>query len=235
MMYGILNGQESLVGRMTISGRGEPGVGIETIVQTETSTASGGRNTWTVTLTDGRTSSFYVRNGAKGDTGVSITNVALKSSSGLVDTYEITFSDGDTTTFNVTNGNGISSVAKTGTSGNVDTYTINYTNGTTSTFTVTNSNVSSVNGQTGDVVLTANEITYDETAAQTSGSIGKEITDLQTAFMDSGSTCFKEEYSHPVLMSGLRQSVPISTMQPTRMSPSSQLHQQSGRFLRAEP
>lgn len=47
----------------------------------------------------------------------------------------------------------IAGIEKTGTSGNVDTFTITYTDGTTSTFTVTNGSVTSVDGQTGDVVL----------------------------------------------------------------------------------
>ena len=50
-------------------------------------------------------------------------------------------------------GNGISEITGPSTSGNVDTYTIHFTNGTTTTFTVTNGAVTSVNGQTGAVVL----------------------------------------------------------------------------------
>lgn len=42
---------------------GEPGVGVQSIVQTSTSTQSGGTNEVTVTLTDGTTSKFYVHNG----------------------------------------------------------------------------------------------------------------------------------------------------------------------------
>jgi len=50
-------------------------------------------------------------------------------------------------------GNGIESIEKTGTSGEVDTYTITMTDGTTATFEVTNGDVTSVNGQTGAVML----------------------------------------------------------------------------------
>lgn len=42
---------------------GEPGVGIDSIVQTTTSTQSGGTNEVTITLTDGTTSKFYIHNG----------------------------------------------------------------------------------------------------------------------------------------------------------------------------
>ena len=48
---------------------GSPGVGIASVVQTTTSTASGGKNTITVTKTDNSTSTFDVYNGAKGDKG----------------------------------------------------------------------------------------------------------------------------------------------------------------------
>lgn len=42
---------------------GEPGVGVESIVQTSTSTQSGGTNEVTITLTNGTTSKFYIHNG----------------------------------------------------------------------------------------------------------------------------------------------------------------------------
>ena len=48
---------------------GADGVGIATISQTTTSTADGGTNVITVTLTNGDTAKFNVRNGSKGSTG----------------------------------------------------------------------------------------------------------------------------------------------------------------------
>lgn len=48
---------------------GEDGVGIESVVQTTTSAVDGGTNIVTVTLTDGSTSTFQVKNGSKGSTG----------------------------------------------------------------------------------------------------------------------------------------------------------------------
>ena len=60
-------------------------------------------------------------------------------------------------------GNGIVDIRKTSSEGLVDTYTIYYTNGETDTFTVTNGKdgsgaVNSVNGQTGEVVLDAQDV-----------------------------------------------------------------------------
>ena len=75
--------------------KGEAGQSIGSIEKTAT---SGVVDTYTITLTDGTTTSFNVTN------GTSIANIALTSSSGLVDTYTITLTDGTTTTFNVTNG-----------------------------------------------------------------------------------------------------------------------------------
>lgn len=48
---------------------GEDGVGIESVEQTTTSNASGGKNVITITLTDGTTSTFTVYNGAVGARG----------------------------------------------------------------------------------------------------------------------------------------------------------------------
>lgn len=75
--------------------KGEAGQSIGSIEKTAT---SGVVDTYTITLTDGTTSTFEVTNGS------SISNISLTSSSGLVDTYTITLTDGGTTTFNVTNG-----------------------------------------------------------------------------------------------------------------------------------
>lgn len=48
---------------------GSDGVGIASIKQTTTSTADGGNNVFTVTLTNGTTATFTVKNGSKGSTG----------------------------------------------------------------------------------------------------------------------------------------------------------------------
>lgn len=111
---------------------GATGNGIATVTKTAT---SGLVDTYTITYTNGNTTTFNVTNG-KG-----ITDISKTSTSGLIDTYTITYSDNTTSTFTVENGNGIANIEKTSTVDNVDTYTITYTNGTTSTFTVTNSTV----------------------------------------------------------------------------------------------
>lgn len=48
---------------------GSDGVGIQSVVQTTTSTEDGGTNVVTVTKTDGTSSTFTVKNGSKGSTG----------------------------------------------------------------------------------------------------------------------------------------------------------------------
>lgn len=52
---------------------GTDGVGIQSVVQTTTSTADGGDNIITVTLTNGNTATFTVKNGSKGSDGSSAT------------------------------------------------------------------------------------------------------------------------------------------------------------------
>lgn len=96
------------------------GVGIESIEKTA---SEGLVDTYTITYTDGTTTTFEVTNGRdgtdgeqgeKGDRGekgedglstaISVRSIEKTSTLGLVDTYTITYTDGTTTTFNVTNG-----------------------------------------------------------------------------------------------------------------------------------
>ena len=51
------------------AGGGSDGIGIASVVQTTTSTADGGANIITVTLTNGTKTQFTVRNGKQGSTG----------------------------------------------------------------------------------------------------------------------------------------------------------------------
>ena len=81
--------------------KGDTGNGIQSIRKTST---SGLVDTYTITYTDGQTTTFTVTNGAKGDTGNGIASIEKTSTVGLVDTYTITYTDGTTTTFTVTNG-----------------------------------------------------------------------------------------------------------------------------------
>ena len=130
--------------------KGSDGVGITSITKTS---SSGLEDTYTITYTNGDTTTFTVTNGAKGDkgdtgatgaTGKGITSITKTGTSGKVDTYTITYSDNSTSTFTVTNGtdgndgNGIQSIEKISTSGNADTYRIHFTDSTYYDYTVTN-------------------------------------------------------------------------------------------------
>ena len=75
--------------------KGQEGQSIKKIIKTST---SGLVDTYTITLTDGTTSTFTVTNG-KG-----IASISKTGTSGLVDTYTIRFNDGTTSTFTVANG-----------------------------------------------------------------------------------------------------------------------------------
>lgn len=113
----------------TLMLKGQEGQSIKGIKKTST---NGFVDTYTITLTDGTTSTFTVTNGRE------VSSIKKTGTSGLVDTYTIKFNDGTTSTFTITNGKAISSIRKAETSGLVDTYTIKFNDGTTSTFTVTN-------------------------------------------------------------------------------------------------
>ena len=58
---------------------GEDGIGIESIEQTTTSEESGGSNVITVTMTDGNTSEFVVKNGTKGEDGESYDDTEVRT------------------------------------------------------------------------------------------------------------------------------------------------------------
>ena len=83
---------------------GSTGNGISSISKTST---EGLVDTYTITYTDGNTTTFEVTNGSKGDPGsdgVGIYSIEKTSTSGLVDTYTITLTNGIEATFTVTNG-----------------------------------------------------------------------------------------------------------------------------------
>lgn len=95
-------------------GTGADGVGILSIVQTTTSTADKGENIITATLTDGRSSTFKILNGSRGQSGVAGPSGA--------------------------DGKGIYSIVTTETSadGGENLVTVNMTDGSSSTFRVRN-------------------------------------------------------------------------------------------------
>lgn len=71
--------------------QGENGVGISNIQQTSTSEADSGINTITITLNNGQTQTFNVKNGSKGSTGANATingvnALTLKTSGGITKT-----------------------------------------------------------------------------------------------------------------------------------------------------
>ena len=125
---------------------GNVGNGISSIKLTS---SEGLVDTYTITYTDGNTTTFNVTNGEKGEQGEQgiqgIQGVPGKDGHSPVITIQDGFwyIDGESTgvvasglTGNV--GNGISSIKLTSKVGLVDTYTITYTDGNTTTFTVTN-------------------------------------------------------------------------------------------------
>lgn len=77
LVISLSNGNELTLGKVVGSNgkdgadgtNGNDGVGISSVKQTTTSTADGGNNVVTVTLTNGTTSTFTVKNGSKGSTG----------------------------------------------------------------------------------------------------------------------------------------------------------------------
>jgi len=95
---------------------GQDGRGIVSIIRTDGDGSPGTYDTFTITYTNGTTSSFQVYNGAdgakgdKGDQGetgrgiVSVERINGDGSPGTFDTYAITYSDGQFTTFQVYNG-----------------------------------------------------------------------------------------------------------------------------------
>ena len=80
---------------------GTDGVGIASIKQTTTSTADGGNNVFTVTLTNGTSATFTVKNGTKGSAGTNgtdgISPTVTTSKSGKVTTLTITDKNGTKT------------------------------------------------------------------------------------------------------------------------------------------
>lgn len=79
----------------TLMLKGQAGQSIKGIKKTGT---NGFVDTYTITLTDGTTSTFTVTNGRE------ISSISKTGTRGLVDTYTIKFNDDTTSTFTVTNG-----------------------------------------------------------------------------------------------------------------------------------
>lgn len=90
--------------------QGEPGRGIVSTERTAGTGAAGATDIYTVTYTDGTTSTFTVYNGANGKNGmsgrgiVSIARTSGTGAAGSTDIYTITYTDGTASTFTVYNG-----------------------------------------------------------------------------------------------------------------------------------
>ncbi len=114
-------------------------------------------DTYTITYTDGTTTTFTVTNGAQGVQGIQGEKgedgqtpvITIQNGNWFINSQDTNVKaegvKGET-------GNGISSIEKTSTEGLVDTYTITYTDGTTTTFTVTNGaqGVQGIQGEKGE-------------------------------------------------------------------------------------
>ena len=84
--------------------QGAPGASIQSVERTAGTGEAGSIDTYTITMTDGGTAEFTVRNGTNGAAIVSIERTAGNGAPGTTDTYTITLSDGRTSTFSVANG-----------------------------------------------------------------------------------------------------------------------------------
>jgi len=86
---------------------GPTGNGISNITRTSGNGAAGTTDTFTITYTNGSTTTFQVYNGTNGTNGRGITSIARSSgngTAGTTDTYTINYTDSTTSTFNVVNG-----------------------------------------------------------------------------------------------------------------------------------
>ncbi len=88
---------EIIQGIKVLLAQGERGSSISTITKTS---SSGAVDTYTITLTDGSTSTFQVTNGTP------IQSIVLTSSDEIYDTYTVTDASGHVTTFRVKNHDG---------------------------------------------------------------------------------------------------------------------------------
>ena len=135
--------------------KGETGNGISKIEKTS---IDGLVDTYTITFTNGDTTTFTVTNGSQGIQGIQ-GETGNDGHSPIITIGENGnwFIDGQDTTkpaqgIKGDTGNGISKIEKTSTEGLVDTYTITFTNGDTTTFTVTNGSqgIQGIQGETGN-------------------------------------------------------------------------------------
>ena len=109
--------------------KGEAGNNIQHIEKTGT---EGATDTYTITLTDGSTTTFDVTNGSN------IKSIVKTGETLTKDLYTVTLTNEDTFSYEVDRSKSITDVTLTSSEGYIDTYTIAYSDGTSSTFTVNN-------------------------------------------------------------------------------------------------
>lgn len=162
--FQVRHGSKGSTGNTGAKGdKGDPGLSIQSIVRTSGTGAEGTVDTYTITLTNGATQNFSIRNGSKGSTGltgatgpkgdpgVSITNIVRTSGTGeegTTDIYTIYLSSGASQTFTVKHGSrgqtgatGVSirdvrKISGTGAEGTVDTYAVMLSDGENKNFDV---------------------------------------------------------------------------------------------------
>ena len=159
------------------------GLRISSVEQTVTSTEDNGLNVVTMTMVDGSTETFQIRNGSTGTSVESIEKISGDGSAGSTDIYSINMSNGTKHTFPVYNGAdgkdavSISSIERTsgdGSAGSIDTYTITMTDGSESTFPI-------YNGSDGKDAVSISSI------ERTSGDGSSGTIDTYTITMTDGS------------------------------------------------
>ena len=138
--------------------KGDTGNGISNIEKTS---IDGLIDTYTITFTNGETTTFTVTNGSNGIQGIQ-GNPGKDGEDGHTPIITIGengnwFIDGEDSLKSANSvkgdtGNGISNIEKTSTNGLIDTYTITFTNGETTTFTVTNGSngIQGIQGEPGN-------------------------------------------------------------------------------------
>jgi hypothetical protein len=162
--------------------KGDTGVGITSVEQIITSNEDGGTNLIKVTLSNGTSSQFPIKNGnkgSKGDDGHTPVITADPTTDGTwiaVDGEDVCFipNGGDGA-----DGVGIYSIVRTsgdGSAGTTDIYTITFTNSLTSTFTVYNGK-DGVKGDKGDKPVKGTDYFTDADIAEIVDAVYAKVAD----------------------------------------------------------
>lgn len=176
LLYQKINGAWTVI--MQNFGKGEPGQDGVGILKIEKTSTDGLVDTYTITFTNGTTTTFTITNGKDGEDGVSPTVSINEQGYWVINGVPTNVkAQGE-------NGKGIVSISKTSSDGLVDTYTIEFTDGTTSVFTVTNGS-DGTDGQTPTIVINEegywviNGVTTDVKAHGENGKDGISIVSVK--------------------------------------------------------